>query len=453
MTGATFVERRGAGFWELAGAEFVLNLRSAGWRVLCLLLGFSAVGGLAMVRYLDPGALRPAEIAGDVVRASLEGLLLFLAPALVCGAALRENRLEMDDLILSKPPSSETLVWGKFAGIAGALLLSIPLAVGIAAVGFTVLFWPALPSLGALLPAFRVALPLLFVCGLSFCLALFFRTVMVAGLAIGLQLAIGLGAGFMVPAMRYTLTPYHGAYALLGLTLVAAVAGWWHRERASRILRPVWAMAAVGLVAALGSGLWSIAAWRGWSTEPDPALVSVVDWKGKDSGPLPDLALPTLAGGQLSLRSWQGKPLIVVFWSTASARTAGQAAVLERAWRASGAEAKDGTAFVSVCVTNDPHRGQDLARIAGLTAPALWNPPAQFDQPCGLAGSFEINHLDTALAMVVRKDGSVSQHPVPVLQVPQPAPRNPPRRAWEQQLQEKAVRVFRRLGEETSADA
>jgi hypothetical protein len=299
-----------------------------------------------------------------------------------------------------------------------------------------------------------VAFPLLFICGLSFCLALFFRTVMVAGLAIGLQLAIGLGAGFLVPALRYTLTPYHAAYALLGLALVAAIAGWWHRERASRVLRPIWVLAAAGLGVALVSALWSIAAWRGWSTEPDPSLATLADWKGTKPGPLPDLTLPTLTGRKLPFRSLQGKPLIVAFWSTASARTAGQVAVLERAWRASGAEARNGTGFVSVCITDDPLRGQDLARAAGLTAPVLWNPPPQFDQATGLAGSFEIHDRpNTALAMVIRRDGSVPQYPMPVLQVPQPPPPNPPRGAWERELQEKAVRAFRRLGEEASPDA
>jgi hypothetical protein len=148
----------------------------------------------------------------------------------------------------------------------------------------------------------------------------------------------------------------------------------------------------------------------------------------------------------------QGKLLIVVFWSTASARTAGQVAVLERAWRASGTGT--GAGFVSVCITDDPLRGQDLARAAGLEAPVFWNPPAQFGQATGLAGSFEIHHNpDTALAMVVRKNGSVAQSPFPVLQVPQPPPQDPPRRAWEQELQEKAVRAFRRLGREAATDA
>lgn len=454
MSEVPFIERRGAGFWELAAAEFVLNVRSAGWRVLCFLLGLSAVGGLVQLRYFEPGALRPEAVAGDFVRGSLEGLLLFVAPMVVCGAALREHRLEMDDLILSKPPASETLVWGKFAGVVGALLLTLPIVVALAAVGYAALFWPRLPAPAALLPAFRVALPLLFICGLSFCLALFFRTVMVAGLAIGLHLALGIGVQYLVPAFRYTLTSYHIAYALLGLTLVTAVAGWWHRERASRVLRPVWGLAGAGLAAALGSAFWNITAWNGWSVDPAPAFVALSEWKAKDPGPLPDLSIPTLTGSKVSLRNWQGKPLVIAFWSTAWPRTTGQVAVLERAWRAAGAGGKETAGFVSVCVTSDPQRGLDLARNAGLTTPILWNPPAQFGQGTGLAGSFDLNNdPDTALATVIGKNGVKKHYLSPVLQVPQPAPRNPPLREWERELEEKAVRVFRRLGQEATPDA
>src|SRR5438477_9346154 len=95
---------RGASVLDLALAELRLNLRSPGYRVMSLILaGFTALV-LVGVRYSPELILQVGPLAQEGVRFMLEGLLLCLTPLLVCGAARREHRLGMAELMLSKPP-------------------------------------------------------------------------------------------------------------------------------------------------------------------------------------------------------------------------------------------------------------------------------------------------------------------------------------------------------------
>src|SRR5207247_6340260 len=123
--------------------------------------------------------------------------LLSLAPLLVCGAARREYRLGMAELILSKPPSSEVLIWGKFLGALAAVLLLIVAAVGGALLAEAFSFRGESALLPTVVGGLRVVLPALFVAGLSFALAIFARSAMVAALVIGLVVVISAGKAYL----------------------------------------------------------------------------------------------------------------------------------------------------------------------------------------------------------------------------------------------------------------
>jgi hypothetical protein len=443
----------GATVWDLALAELRMNLRSAGWRVLALVLAASSVIAVTVVRYVPFVIVRVAPAAQDATRTILETLAPILVPPLICGVALRERRLEMDDLYLSKPPSSEALLWGKFLGALASLLFLLFIAALAVIAAQPFLFRGEIAVLPVFFGALRAAPPLIFAASLAFSLAVFARTTMVAAIASALPIALTVAAPFTVPALRFTLTPYHLTYALLGLACVGAVAGWWESRREPGRRVPLsWIAGSAALVVAVAAGAISVRQWRGWGFDADPALVRLAERKANTKGPLPTAPLRTIDGGSTTLFRWQGKPIVIVFWSTRLAAGAAEVATLERAWReVSGGSATGGekVGFVSVCVTDDPARARDLARTAGMRVPAVWNPPAQFGEAIGLAGMFGVEDGSRVVAGLVQHDGLFAKVTLPVSSGPQfGQERGPvPNRDWERRLYERALEAFRVLAE------
>jgi hypothetical protein len=352
----------------------------------------------------------------------------------------------MEELFLSKPPSSERLLWSKFLG-ATAALMALILTTSIAAlVTEAVLFRGEVAVLPTLVGGLRSVLPVLFMAGLSFALGMFFRTAMIAGLLVTLPIGVQAGKEYLIPLLQFLLTPYHLAYALLGLALMAAVAGWWEaRREPERRLRSSWIAAAALLAISAFSGALSAHRWRGWTLDEDPALARLADWRGK--APLPEMPLRTVRGDTLRLSAWRGKPIVLVFWSTDAEDSAVEVAALERAWRIA---APDRIGFASVCVTDDPIQARDLAAAAGLRGPVIWNPPPRFDQAVGLAAVFDLSAVPrAAVAGLIQRDGSVQKPAQPVSQPPQRLPGRPPHHDWERRLSELGVTAFRQLAEES----
>jgi hypothetical protein len=152
--------------------------------------------------------------------------------------------------------------------------------------------------------------PLLFLSGLSFCLAVATGSSMLGVLVIALMLAIGMASPFLMPVVRFTLTPYHLAYALLGLACVALTAGAWQRRRDIGSGRPVSLPLAV---CCLGAGLTcgTVAAEHsgGWGQGLDPKWARMADLNKPHSFHLPEMELPTLGNRTLRLSEWQGCPV------------------------------------------------------------------------------------------------------------------------------------------------
>ena len=438
----------GPALWELALAEFRLNVRSAGLRVLVVLQALVTFLWVQGLRFLEPNLLHAGPVAGQGVRNTLESVLLLVGPLIVGGAAVREHRLEMDDLLLSKPPSSEAYIGGKFAGVFASLLVPI-LAAVLAAWAAQLLFYaPDRALLPALLGGMRVIAPLLFLSGLSFLLTTFARSALAAGIVVGLHLGVlaAGSSGFLLPVARFTFTSFHLLYALVGLTLVVITVGGWERRRQSETRWPrSWALAPVLLVAALGLGLQAIVLWRGWTLSADPALDALATSGSKTAPPLPDIPLRTVSGSLYRLAQWKGRPVIVVFWSPEQGDSVSEVAALERAWRDTAANRMG---FVSACVTDDPVRGADVARDGGLREPVLWNPPPQSEDGIGLAAAFGVKQKPfTAYAGVIRSSGAARAAAVPVSGFPFPTTGHPPHTEWEKRLYALGVEAFRQYAE------
>jgi hypothetical protein len=354
---------------------------------------------------------------------------------------VREQRLEMQELILSKPSSSAALIWGKFCGIFGALLALVGIGVLAAWAEQMLLFRPETSPLPALLGGIMVVPPLLFLAGLSFCLAVATGSSMLGVLVIALMLAIGMASPFLMPVVRFTLTPYHLPYALLGLSFVALTAGVWQCRRDIGSGRPVSLLLSVGcLVAALITGIVAAGRSGGWGQGLDPQWARMADLNNRKPFVLPQRELPTLDNGSLRLSEWQGRPVILVFWST-SGGGAVEAAALERAWRTS---APTRVRFVTVCETDEPAYGLNMARAVGLETPILWNPPGENDQPVGLKAAFDIKQgLQMAFAVLVTPEGQVVKAPVSQLSFP-PVGKSP-HHEWEPLLVQQATAAFRQL--------
>lgn len=434
----------GAAVAELALAEFLMNIRSAGFRVFALVLAAFMVLAMVGTRYGNPMILRLGPHAEENVRALLEGVLLILAPFLICGAARRENRLGMDELVLSKPPSSEALFWGKFLGAAAALLCLIPITVLAALIAQAFLFRGTVAVGASIVGGLRVALPALFMAGVAFALATYLRSAMVAGLVIALPIGVLAGRSFLAPALQFTLTLYHLTCALLGLAIVALVAGWWEsRREPERRVPPSWIAGAACLAAAVTLGTLTAHAWGGWSMETDPALTQLAELKGDKKGPLPRMPLRTLSGETVRLSDWQGKPVVLVFWSPVGEGGASEAAILQQACRTAAGER---VAFLSVCMTDDPPRARDIARAAGLREPVVWNPLPQFGMGVGLSALFNVSDPPrTAVAGLIRRDGRFARGTATVSSLPPDFKGRPPRRDWERRLHELGVQAFREL--------
>ncbi|MFN3648319.1 MAG: hypothetical protein ACK47B_01960 [Armatimonadota bacterium] len=444
MNGAVPAAMPGAGLGELARAELRLVVRSGGFLLLAALVAVCAVLTQVTLRYAAPMVLSLGPTAYSYLRDLLDALLPIVVPPLVCAAALREHRLEMGDLLLSKPPSSERLYWGKLVGVSAAVALLLPVA-ALAALAAQAALFREVTVYAVLLAALRAAPPLLFSTLLSFALATFARSALVAGFAMALPIAVAAGSSYLIPVLQFTLTPYHLTWALLGLACAAGVAAWWQagRQPERTLLRRV-APAAAALALALVAGASATAKWRGWTLDADPAMQRLGDRK-LQNGPLPDTPMRTVDGGTLRLGAWTGKPLTVVLWSTDGADGASEAAALARACREGG---EGRVELVTACVTEDPLRAGDVAAIAGLDGPVLWNPPPRFEMATGLAAALGIEQApQRAIAAFLRgKDPVVG--PSTVTEPPMQAGGAPPRRQWAHRLTQLGTAAFRRLAEE-----
>ena len=96
------------------------------------------------------------------------------------------------------------------------------------------------------------------------------------------------------------------------------------------------------------------------------------DVRGLEPGtPAPALHLPTLAGGEVDLRSLRSRVVVVNFWATWCPPCVAEMPSLERLHRALGAQ---GLSVIGVSVDEDEGALRRFVERAGLTFPILRDP-------------------------------------------------------------------------------
>ncbi len=433
----------GAGLWTLVRTEFLLNVRGAGWLVMALLLSVVMAASVYLSRQLSPYMVAVAPQMAEQTRGVLETLLLAMTPLVVAGAALREHRFGMDELIQSKPPSSQALVWTKFAGIYLSLLALALVAACAAAATCAAIYWPDVPLAALLRAAARVALPMLFLAALSFALVTATGSALVAGLVVALHLGVGMAASaYLMPAVRYTLTPYHASYALIGLAIVGLVAGTWLRGRDTGVRVPASLVAAAAcLIAGLASNAVAAGRWGGYSMEPPTPQVRPAE-RGKPSPDLLTARWTGMDGRPVSLAGSAGKPLLLVVWSESAADSASVAASVEEGWRAAG---PGRVGFATVCLCGDAYRAADLAAAAGLREPVIFCPAGEADNPVGIVAALGMAQAPGAATGVLLDGGSSLVNPM--VQVPMHVASSAPHREWAARLRQMTTTAVRQLAE------
>ena len=441
MTPATV--RSGPAAWELFLVEWRLGLRTASFRGLTLFLIVVGVMNVVVLRFGFVAFLQTKGAIGVGFTQSVGNVLLFLTPLLVCGVAVRDQRMGMSELVLSKPPSSEALAWSRFLGIYAVLITATAISAIAAWIAQAVLLRGEYAAAPLAIAVFRIVGPLLFLSGLSYAAGSFFRNVMVAGVLIAFQFALSAGASLLLPAMQFRAGQYQWAYGLVGLAVAAiSIAGWERRRDTHTRIPASIAAAALALGVGVFSGGRAIAKWNGASLAP-AAVWDPITYLDKDRHlKRTDDRLPTAGGEEVRLSRWPGKPIVAVVWSTGSAGSAAEAAPLERAWRETAA---DTVGYLSICRTDDPVLALDLGRAAGLKEPIVINPLPEADEAIGLDKSLG-GFGGGAAAAIIWPDGQV-QRGVPVVRSPGKVDAPSPQRLWEAKLYETAKQAFPKIGE------
>ncbi|HEY3281011.1 MAG TPA: hypothetical protein VGN26_01945 [Armatimonadota bacterium] len=419
---------------ELTSFEARFHLRSPAYWILT---GLSCSIAAATVVLQTRGfpVLLPGPVVGDALRGSLQIALPLLAPFLVCAAVQREERLGVQELVLTKPPSSQTLAWARLLGALLALLLTVGAAILCGWVAQILVFGQGYSPAPVLIAGLRVLPSVLFVTGLSFAAALFVHTPMVPGLVAITELGLLTASQFLMPVLRHSLTQYHLPYSLLGLGIAALGIGAWQRGREPLVRLP--ASRALG-AALIVAGLWTLQSagrqWNGFNLMADRRLAPFEKLTLRRPRPLPEAPHPAALGPPIRLTQWRGRPILVAFWSASFPYGAAAVSALGRAWRDTCSE---DMGFLPVCISSDPSRAADQARAAGLNGPIAVTPDWE-DEAFGLPFSFRFEtppYVPTA--GFIGPDGVVSLR-APLVQYPFMGVAGPCHPEWARQLYEEA---------------
>ncbi len=433
-------------FASLTVIELRLTLRAKAWRILTWMCALVTAAIYGLMALKTPYALSMQALAGFSVRMALEGVLLLVSPLLVCACALREKQAGMEEIVLSKPPSSPTLVWSRFAAFYLAAMLTALLCGAAVWLVQIVFFRPDLSAAPALRGALSMAMPLLFVCGFSLSAALYTRSPLAGGLITGIVLGIRGGGDSLAHAARLTLTPYHPAYGVLGLAFVALAAGVWKANRdRGRIAGPWVIVASIAVCVSLLMMRSTTSQWYSLSSEYRSASDAITASKSL----LKDVrSLVTVSGRRTTKDPRTGVATLFAFYSSASPQGATEVATLQRACRDAV-----GTLilFVPVYVGEDPGIGEGLARDAEIQGDVISNPPPDSDEIAGLAKRFAVDrHLVGASAGILWPDGAIA-FAAQILALPETVTGRPPRTGWNKALYSQGLIAFKEVAKRGQA--
>jgi len=379
----------------LAWYEMLLGLRSASGLTLlgvCLLVGL-VVGARS--------GMTPAAVSYQVGRMGAI-MLGFLCLPLMAGAARRDQQTLASDVVQSRPHQAHDLLLSRFLGNLGvALCLLVALAI------FTFGAQAALagsppPGAGPKIAPMALidgilagALPLVVLCALGYCAGDLLQNTLSAAIIALYWILVLLGRDYLSRIFDFSLSQNAAVYLLLSGGIVAAsMAVARYRQGLSNARRINVPLVAAAL---LVSGL--LLAVRFVLTRHDPPmsphpLAQQVASQSIRSGRLPGFWLNDQHGERIALSNYEGKCLVVGFWSPGQP----DAAHVLGAWQRIHEEYGDkGVQVVAVCLSDDWSAGARFARSSRLSYPVVtdtgthWAENLEDSSP--LAEAYEISSL------------------------------------------------------------
>jgi hypothetical protein len=329
-----------------------------------------------------------------------------LAALLAGGAAARDRRQAVAELVLAKPGgSAPELVVLRFLGVwlsvmTAAALILVVTCVGQLALGRTP--WHLQPYLMALV---LCAIPLALASAFGFLLSSVFAPLS-SGIAATYWVAVPLARPHTPTILDLTLSQHWLVSVLLSAALVMLAAGLYARPvrgRGPSGRRSAWL--AVGLFLAAGlAALAVISAGEDALMDPDPVLSAMSAQTKFGSKRAPGFWLPGRRG-PVEMSEFSGRPVALAFWSPAvpsSARTLAPLAQLAREYR------RTGLSCVAICLDRDSATMPLFARELSTDLVLVWDRGQHFgkgvewsDSP--LAVAYDVSNVPTIFVLDRRR--------------------------------------------------
>lgn len=382
----------------LAWYEMLLALRSSAGLaavVVCCVAGILAGG--------QEGAV-PALVGYRVSR--LGAILLgFLALPMVAAASRRDSLTRADEVVDVRPQQAHEMLLARWLGNCGAML-ALLIVMALFAFGAQLAFGGPLSqgagakvSLWAFFDAVCGAfVPLVVLCALAYCAAELLRNVLAAAIVGLYWIFVLLGRDYLSRVFDFSLSQNALVYLLLTATVVlAAMAVVRYRQglkNARKVNLP--AFAALAALCCLGVARHSVLTRHDPPLHLHPVTLEVAGQSIR-SNRLPGFWLRDQRGHRTRLAEYEGKRLVVGFWSPAMPDSVKALA----AWqRVQDKYADKGVQVIAVCIADDWRVARRFARAAGHTFPMVvdsgthWAEKIEASSP--LAEAYELTGLPTA---------------------------------------------------------
>jgi len=382
------------------------------------------LAGYEMLNYLRGGAGLAAVVlccAAGIIIGSADGAtaslvayriarfgalgLGFVGLPLLAGGARRDQTTQAADVIQSRPQQAHELMLARWIG--GFLFLAALLtAAALSAFIFQgILGGPAPEGAGPRI-SFRAVvdsigvglLPLVLLSVLGYCAADLLQNVLASAIVALYWLLVLMGRDYLSRIFDLSLTQNAWAHIPIAAgVLFAAMAVARYRQRLQNYKKAnVPLLSAAFLVLGLGLAAYLT------RTRHDPPMhlhpvTTTVASQSIRSGRLPGFWLPDQFGKRVRLHDYEGRPLVVGFWSPAvpeSMELLNALAIVDRDYGSRG------VGVVAVCIADDMSTGRRVGRERGYQFPMVtdtgthWAEELQTASP--LAEAYELSYLPTA---------------------------------------------------------
>jgi peroxiredoxin len=341
-----------------------------------------------------------ASLAGYVAGQTAVTVLGFLGMIWFSLAACRDVLTRTEPLILSKSSSGESIVFGRFLGNFGVVLL---LLVGeLAAGAFSQSLIAKTPfAFMSYVHAFeRSVVPLFFLGSMSYSFSLLFGTPVTGLLAITYWISVLTSSSYLRSVFNCSLTQNSWIYISGGAALLALTALLYHpRRRGAQWLSPPWAIAASALF--LATALFGVRRAR---TSHDVYFYSMPLMEAMQSQHLtpgqrpPGFWLPDQFGQTVRLEQFDGKIVVIGLWSPGQMESAELLNILSEVSREFPREQ---VVPIAVGISDDHAVPRHVALDSGYTFPVVTDVGGRvttpFDLGSPMAGAYNAQTLPLAV--------------------------------------------------------